>query len=329
MGKRTTLFAVLILVAGGLVIWRLQRFSSVPAGPVMVQGAVMVRSDDVDKQAPIPGVSVSVEGLPDQTVSTSTGFFGLNLGNRVKPAQPIVLEFRHPQYQPLDLTVFAGVRIDLARMVPVSESRAATASATTAPHTVMSGIAIRYTTKTTTNLNVGSEVKTFNVANTANVPCNGRYLCSPDGKWKASIGSASLQAPAGNFFANARVGCIAGPCAFTKIRFDGFSHGGPSIRVDVLGWASTTTFLFEAEVFRTMVSDAVIRSYPVIFAGTLHFTVPPEADGLCIEADVNGAAVVFPLGPQPFLDWATCTESINPDRAQVYQCQLKSGYSFK
>jgi hypothetical protein len=99
--------------------------------------------------------------------------------------------------------------------------------------------------------------------------------------------------------------------------------------VAILDWSDTTTFLFEAEVFRSMVSNEVRYSYPVIFGPTLHFTVPASAEGVCIEADVDRDSIVFPIGPQPFLAWGSCTESVSSNRARVYQCGLKPGYFFK
>ena len=101
------------------------------------------------------------------------------------------------------------------------------------------------------------------------------------------------------------------------------------MRVEILNWSSTATFLFEAEVFHTTISNSVRSSYPVIFGQALHFTVPGDAEGLCIEADVNRQPVVFPLGPALQLSWATCAESVNPDHTEVYQCELKPGYGFE
>ena len=298
------------------------------ARPLTLKGAVLIRSDDVDKQIPVPDVRVSiVGGLAKQDAwSSPTGFFELTLRNQVKGGQPVILQFRHPQYMPLDLTVLAGDRLNVALMLPIAEFGPAEASV---PQTVVSNVTIRYTVKTTTVLNVGSVLKTFHVVNTGNVPCNGRYPCSPDGKWKAAVGSASIEAPGRSFFSNARVSCIAGPCPFTAIRYDGFSRGGSTIRVEVLDWSSTTTFLFEAEMFRSMVSDSVRSSYPVIFGQALHFTVPAGAEGLCVEADIDREPIVFPLGPKPLLSWASCTESVSPDHTEAYQCGLKAGYGFK
>ena len=106
-------------------------------------------------------------------------------------------------------------------------------------------------------------------------------------------------------------------------------RGGPTLRVEVLDWSSTTTFLFEAEVFHSMIGDSVRYSYPVIFGQTLHFTVPADAEGLCMEADLNRQSIVFPLGPEPLLSWASCTESASADHAELYQCELKPDYGFK
>lgn len=211
-------------------------------------------------------------------------------------------------------------------MVPVTQSIAAAASL---PHVVVSNVTIRYSIKTATLVNVGSVVKTFRVINTGNIPCNGRYPCSPDEKWKATVGSETLEAPGGNVFSNARISCIAGPCPFTRIRTDDFSRGGPTIRVAILNWSSTTTFLFEAEVFHSMIHNSSRTSYPVIFGRTLHFTVPADAEGVCINADIDRDSIVFPLGPEPRMSWAACTANVAPHHTEVYECELNPGYAFK
>jgi len=324
--RKVAIVLLTMLGAGSIVALLLSLFRA--ARPRSLKGAVLVRSDNVDKQTPIPSVRVSIAGglARRDAWSSPTGFFELPLDKQVKVAQPVTLQFRHLQYMPLDITTFASDGLIVARMVPIVEFAGAEASL---PQTVVSNVKIRYTIKTTTLLNVGSALKTFHVVNTGNVPCTGRYPCSPDGKWQAAVGSETLEAPSGDFFSNARVSCIAGPCPFTKIRYDGFSRGGPSVRVEILDWSDTTTFLFEAEVFHSMTSDSARLSYPVIFGQALHFTVPSNAEGLCIEADINREPVVFPLGPQLRLSWASCTESVSPDRTEVYQCELKPGYGFQ
>jgi hypothetical protein len=71
------------------------------------------------------------------------------------------------------------------------------------------------------------------------------------------------------------------------------------------------------------------RSYPVVFGQALNFTLPPLAEGVTIEADVNGEGIVFPLGPDLFLSWAQCNSRINRDQTKVYRCELKPGYRFR
>lgn len=331
---RKAVVVILAMAAAGsvaalLLIYRhplLIRFR--PPQPLTLKGAVIVRSSDVDKELPISGVSVSVAGDlgAEDSRSSSTGYFALALRQQVEAGRQLVLHFRHPQFEPLDLTVSADDRLYVVRMVPIAPPRPTAAGLA---HVVVSDVTIRYSVKTTELLSVGSTVKTFRVVNTGNVPCNGGSPCSPDRRWKAAVGSATLEASGENFFSKARVSCIAGPCPFTKIQTDRFSSGGPTVSVAILDWSDTTTFLFEAEVVRSLTSDNVRFSYPVIFGQTLHFTVPADAEGVCIEADVNRDHIVFPLGPEPHLSWASCTALVNPGQTKVYQCDLKPGYAFQ
>jgi hypothetical protein len=317
---------VLTMVAAASVI-ALRTWILRPMQPQTLRGAVVVSSDDVDKRVPIGNVRVSVAGglASQDSWSDSEGFFALSLNKRVKAGQPIILEFRHLEYRPLDLTLFASDRIVEARLMPVIPPPAANRL----PHIVVSNVTIRYSVKTTTLVNVGSVAKTFRVVNAGNVPCDRRLPCSPDKKWKAALGSETLEAPGGNVFSNARVSCISGPCPFTRIRTDEYSRGGPTIHVTVLNWSNTTTFLFEAEVYHSMINNSSRTSYPVIFGQTLHFTVPAEAEGVCINADIGRDSIVFPLGPEPRLSWAQCTETVGPHHTEVYECELNPGYDFK
>jgi hypothetical protein len=328
MGYKRKVVIVLLLMLGAASVIGLLQNAFRATQLRTIKGAVVVRRDNVDREVPIAGVQVSIAGgLAEKDVWTSpTGYFVLTLARRAKLGEPITLQFRDLQYLPLDVTSFVSDMLVVARMVPIAEFAG---TGTSLPQTTVSNVKIRYTVKTSTIINVGSTLKTFHVVNSGNVPCNGRYPCSPDGKWQAAVGFSSLEAPTGDFFSNARVSCIAGPCPFTKIRYDGFSRGGPSVRVEVLDWSDTTTFLFEAEVFRSMTSDSVRSSYPVIFGRALHFTVPANVEGLCIEAEIERQPVVFPLGPPLNLSWGTCNESVNPDHTEVYQCELKPGYGFE
>ncbi|MGH9446245.1 MAG: carboxypeptidase regulatory-like domain-containing protein, partial [Terriglobia bacterium] len=228
---------------------------------------------------------------------------------------------------PLDLKVTAGDKLYVAKLVPLLRQRDVTPQA---PQVTVSDISVRYSVKRTTEVNVGSLVKPFQVVNTGDVPCKHQDPCSPDGKWKAAKGSLSLEAGEGNILRDARASCIAGPCPFTKITLHGFSRGRAALSVTALDWSDTATFLVEAEVFQPMVGDEVRKSYPVIFGRVLHFTVPASAEGVCLEADIHGTPIVFPLGPSPVfqLQWADCRATVNPKQTEVYRCELTPGYRF-
>jgi hypothetical protein len=322
--KLWTWAAVTVSLGGTLAIVRL-----VPRNnqPVALQGAVVSQNSDTRKELPIAGVQIiAVSGtLVGDCKSDSSGYFRLTLGPEVVPAQSVTLRFRHPEYLPLDLNKPADDKLYVARMAPRPSKPPIQPKK---PEIQVADVSARYSIKATTAANIGSAVKTFQVVNTGNVLCNGQPPCSPDGKWKAAIGSASLDAGEGNEFRNARASCIAGPCPFTKIESDGFSRGGRSINVTERNWSDTTTFLLEAEVFHPMVSDNVRKSYPVIFGRALNFTLPAAAEGVSILAEIDGEPVVFPLGPTLFLSWANCNARVNNDQTKVYRCELKPGYRF-
>jgi hypothetical protein len=77
-----------------------------------------------------------------------------------------------------------------------------------------------------------------------------------------------------------------------------------------------------------MLSDVIRRAYPSIFGRTMTFTLPPAGQGPAIEAEINGLAIVFPLGPDLNLSWASCTLQVSSHSAKLYSCQLKPGYRF-
>src|SRR5580658_6717083 len=242
----------------------------------------------------------------------------------MRPGELVTLHFQHPNYQPLNLTGVAWDKLCIARMTPVTQTTAPSADIKIA------SVVARYSIRTTAVVNVGSAVKTFQVVNTGNVPCKGHRPCSPDGKWRAALGSAVMDAGPGNEFRNVRASCIAGPCPFTKLDAPGLNRSGESrtVRVAVLNWSDTATFLLEAEVYKPVVSDDRRQSYPVIFGRGLSFTLPPGAEGVSIEADLNGSMIVFPIGPAPSLSWADCHLLVNKDETKVYRCELKPGYRF-
>jgi len=309
---------ILLLVAVIIVSRRRQ--------PLVLRGAVTVQSKDSHKEVPIADVGVSIsDGLTPITVkSDASGYFTIKLPARVRRGHLITLQFRHPDYLPLDRPDFVGDKLYIVHLEPRPRPMPSPAG----PETAVGNLRVRYSIKNFTVVSVGSAVKVFQVENKGNVPCQDSPPCSPNGKWKAAIGSGSLDAGPGNEFRNARVSCIAGPCPFTKIEEDRTSEGGQKFTAVARAWSDTATFLMEAEVFHPMASQIAHESYPVIFGSTLNFTLPADAEGICIEADLNRQTIIFPLGPNLFLSWASCNARINPDRTKVYRCELKPGFRF-
>jgi len=324
-GRKIAVWALVIVALGSVLAAVLVTVRK--ARPIVIRGAVL--SEDTDPQKQLPIADVQITGTNGLMVSScksdSSGFFSLTLRRGLRRRQPVTLRFRHPDYQPLDLNEFVGDKLYVARMVPLSRQ---THAESDHPEVTVSNVRVRYSVKTTTEADVGSAVKTFQVVNAGNVPCRGRHPCSPDGKWKAALGSASLDAGEGNEFRNARVSCIAGPCPFARVEFEDLSRSGRIINVSVRNWSDTTTFLLEAEVVHPMVSDIVRESYPVIFGQALNFSLSASAEGPSIEAEINGDSIVFPIGPDLFLSWADCHLTVDKDRANVYRCELKPGYRF-
>src|SRR6202163_396006 len=236
--------------------------------PLTLSGAVVKQDADPTKELPLADVEVTAlyrGAAIGGGKSDASGAYTVLLRNRLWIGRPVTLQLRHQDYQPLDLKEDIGDKLYVARMVPLPHE----VNPANRPPVVVSNVLARYSIKTTNTANVGSAVKAFEVANTGNVPCRKQPPCSPDGKWKASLGSATLDAGEGNEFRNARTSCIAGPCPFTKIEGEDLSDSGRVIQVSARNWSDTATFLLEAEVFHPMVSDMVRTLYPVIFGQAL------------------------------------------------------------
>lgn len=294
--------------------------------PITLYGAVLVDDPDPKKQLPIGGVSISAEDLAiADATSDPSGLFLLHLRKPIRHGHRILIHFRDRRYHPLDLDDYVVEKLYIVRLTPI----AVKAPPRTGPQVKVSGIRVRYTVNGLTDLNVGSAVKIFEVKNKGNVPCKGQNPCSPDGRWKAATSSASLDAGAGNQFRSPRASCIAGPCPFTRIESDFTSQGGRILTVSARNWSDTATFLFEAEVFRPMVSQREHWSYPAVFGDGMSFTLPANAQSVSIEAELDGQPIIFPLGPLLYLSWATCDTEANPDRGRVYRCTPKPGYRFQ
>jgi hypothetical protein len=313
------LVAVALLITLVVIHWPRRK-------EIILQGAVLVQDSDPRKQRPVAGVAISAGDLAtSDTVSDASGLFVLRLRKPIRNGHAIVISFRHAQYLPLYLNDFVTSKLYVVHLVPVAN----VAAPGNQPQVSVANVRVRYTVKALDQLNVGSAVKIFEIQNKSNVPCKGGSLCSPDGKWKAASGSATLDAGPGNAFRNARSSCIAGPCPFTKIEGDRLSQGDQIVTATARDWSDTATFLLEAEVFRPVMSQMEHWSYPVVFGEGLSFTLPSAAESVSIEAELDKQTIIFPLGPSLFLSWATCNTEVNPDKSRIYRCAPKPGYRFQ
>ncbi len=294
---------------------------------VVLKGAVIRSSPDPSRQAPIAGVQVAADCGPRTLLARTDaqGAFTLTLPTGVSPTSPVTLHFRHRDYQPLDMQAVSQTKLYVVRLVSVPPRQHALAHGQADSIT---NVSVRYATKVPLLVEVGTRVKTFQVVNRANVLCKPGSPCSPDGRWQAERDLITLDAGKGNQFRNARLSCIAGPCPFTRVLRDDFSRGGETISATVLNWSDTATFLLQAEVVHSMLSEAARVSYPVIFGSQMSFSLPGSADGICVEAEINGASVIFPLGPALNLTWADCGMRNESADNRVYRCELKPGYEF-
>ena len=293
----------------------------------LVTGAVLTADSNPQRQRPIAEARVSATAGTSSAAGTTdeSGLFRLTFDPPFPADQPLTLTVEHDEYHPFDASDLVANQLHLVRLRPVQTPGP---SADT-PDVAIASVRVRYTFKSESTVEIASAARTFEVANTANVPCAGRPPCSPDGRWKATIGEFSLDAGPNRQFRNVRVSCLAGPCPFTRVASDEFSRGGQVIEGSVLNWSDTVTYLVEAEVAQHIASDLVRHAYPAIFERFMNFTLPPGAQGPSIEAEVNGEEIVFPLGPQLRLSWATCRLETRDDRTRLYRCELKPGFAFR
>ncbi|MCU1298199.1 MAG: hypothetical protein JWO91_2477, partial [Acidobacteriaceae bacterium] len=255
-GKRAIAIWAVIVAVIAIALTTVFLLRIVKKHPLSIAGAVIREDADTRKELPIADVDVTAGSGPTaiHAKSDSSGFFSIRLPRGVRMGQPVLLRFQHSEYQPLYTSDVVSDKLYIARMVPLRHETRAEPSR---PKIVVSNVIVRYSTRSTTDMNVGSAVKTFDIVNQGNISCNGQRPCSPDGKWKAAIGSVSVDAGEHNEFRNARASCIAGPCPFSRIESDNFAEQSRTLKVSVRNWSDTVTFLVEAEVFHPMISDLV------------------------------------------------------------------------
>jgi hypothetical protein len=324
MKKKTAIWVTALLVASAcaaLIIPRLYKRRR------LIVGVTLVQDTDPRRQAPIPGVEIAA-AVGDRVVhgrSDAGGAFRLTIPTERWRSEDVELQFRHPGYQPLKIMQPLHDEIYVARMTAMSPKSNVGSSIS---QTTLKDVRVRYATKMTSPLNVGSVARTFEVVNTGDVSCGQAPVCSPDRRWRAATGGLTLDAGDSHEFQTVRISCIAGPCAFTRIESNQSLRGGQVIKVSVRAWSDTVTFLVEAEVVQNTFADSIRNAYPAIFGREMSFTLPPTTQGPSIEAETNGTDIVYPLGPELSLSWAVCSLEIGPDRTKLYHCELKPGYAF-
>jgi hypothetical protein len=313
-----------------------------------LRGAVIRRDADPRRELPVADVTINITNrqlanprqsdlatlfnlnsgetpVLGEAKTDASGFFSITLPKDVRRKQAITFELNHSDYSNGSINDYVGDKVYVLRMDP---SHPAEQVRRTQPESTIAHVLVRYSAEATTITNVGSAAKTFEVINKGNQPCDGHGPCSPDRKWKAAVNSLTLDAGAGNEFQNARASCIAGPCPFTTLDDSGLTRGGRTITASARNWSDTAVFLIEAEVVHPMVSDTARESHPVVLGRTMSFTLPQSAEGVSIQAELDGETIIFPLGPALIVSWADCSVRVENDKTKVYRCVLKPGYRF-
>ncbi len=181
--------AILAVVAAGVAWHYINR-------PIALRGAIIQQNDDPKKQSPIMDVQIDagdrMAGGPVK--SDFSGYFKPLLPASWRKEKSIVNHFRNPDFQPVDWKGMVSDKVYVIRMVPLHHDD--TDEKPDRPQVLVSNIFVRYSIETTAAVNIGTGVTTFQVINVANIPCDRTPPCSPDNKWKAAIGGASLDARA-------------------------------------------------------------------------------------------------------------------------------------
>jgi len=330
--KLTWIFEVALTI-GGIVVVLLVHSRSSPLKPILLTGAVVREDTDTQKQTPLPNTAITVTGgaFSAHAVSDPSGLFTVPVQPGLTLGRTLTLKFEHAGYKPVEMEERSGEHLYVVRMEPLVDDNVTVSDVSTnrRPAVKIKNLRVRYSYKEQSTIVVGLLAKQFEVVNTGNVPCRGQRPCSPDGKWKAAEGSLSVDAPAGDEFRNVRISCVAGPCPFTRLEPAEIPRPVRTIRVSALNWSDTAHFLVEADVIRTMATDAVHQSFPFVDGDTMTFALPAAAEGPSILADIDNQEIVYPLGPRVILSWATCGVEAPPGKNKVFRCEIKPGYELQ
>src|SRR5216683_6516223 len=94
-----------------LLLLRAHRLESIKVRrSIPIEGAVIQRDADTQNEIPIADVVVTAsDGVTSATTrSEASGYFKLVLENGLLSGNPVIVSFRHPNYEPLDLNVQIG-----------------------------------------------------------------------------------------------------------------------------------------------------------------------------------------------------------------------------
>src|SRR5271154_2832055 len=122
--KKTVLWTVVALVIFGAVLTIVLKHRR---QPITLRGAVLRDDIDPNKQSPIADVEITaINALgTGKAESASSGLFSITLPKGLRRRQPVILQFRHPEYQPLDVRDYIGDKLYVARMLPIRQETAA------------------------------------------------------------------------------------------------------------------------------------------------------------------------------------------------------------
>jgi hypothetical protein len=167
MARKSSFWIALALVAGLIFVGVLVRRQH--GKPLTIAGAVTVQDTDPRKQLPIAGVEITVKDASGEppAKSDSSGFFSLNLRQGLRRGQKVTLMFRHPNYNPLDLPEFAGDKLYIVHLVPLSKNAD---NVSNRPAITVGNVRVRYSIMAMRTANVGSAVRTFQVKKILNIP---------------------------------------------------------------------------------------------------------------------------------------------------------------
>src|SRR5260370_21591665 len=105
-----TIIAVVAAVILGLFLRPIRLRSIQVRQSMPIEGAVIQRDADTKKEVPIADVVITASnGVTSATTrSEASGYFKLVLEKGVLSETPVMVSFRHPSYEPLDLNVQTG-----------------------------------------------------------------------------------------------------------------------------------------------------------------------------------------------------------------------------